>query len=71
MNAYDNVLKHGPSDIIPMVDCAKIKLLQLKCDTFLTTMKIIILMKILSPNTINSVQFTPPFVFLPSTTLVA
>ncbi len=60
MNAYDNVLKHGPSDIIPMVDCAKIKLLQLKCDTFLTTMK-----------TINSVQFTPPFVFLPSTTLVA
>ncbi len=31
MNAYDNVLKHGPNDIIPMVDCAKInKLLSLQ-----------------------------------------
>jgi len=38
MNAYDNVLKHGPSDIISMVDCAKVNklvLLQLNLWYFL------------------------------------
>ncbi len=73
MNAYDNVLKHGSNDIIPMVDHAKIINFyhcNLMCDIFLTTMKIIILMKTLNPSTISLVQFTPPFVFFPSTTLV-
>jgi hypothetical protein len=35
MNAYDNVLKHGPIDLIPMLDCAKInKLLSMQLNVW-------------------------------------